>query len=179
MRKAKEAKKFARMFLNVVGLEAAQQGLKELSAVNALMSGSRDFREFLQSPQFTSEERAKVLGALKGRYNFSDNTVKFIAYISEKMAASLLGGIISHALSLWLEKKRRARAKVFTPYPIDTAYEARLRSSIERLTGRAIDIEYETDPSLMGGVLVKVGSTMFDSSIRGQLRLLKDELTKE
>ena len=43
---------------------------------------------------------------------------------------------------------------------------------------REVDIEYVMDPSLLGGILVKVGSTMYDSSVKGQLRLLKDELIK-
>ncbi len=57
-------------------------------------------------------------------------------------------------------------------------YEERLKASLKKMIEKDVDIEYVLDPSLLGGVLVKVGSTMYDSSVKGQLRLLKDELIK-
>jgi F0F1-type ATP synthase delta subunit len=54
----------------------------------------------------------------------------------------------------------------------------RLKGSLKKLINKDVDLDYVLDPSLLGGVLVKVGSTMYDSSIKGQLRLLKDELIK-
>jgi F0F1-type ATP synthase delta subunit len=61
---------------------------------------------------------------------------------------------------------------------IGTEYEGRLKESLKKLVDREIELEYVTDPSLLGGMLVKVGSTMYDGSVIGQLRLLKDELIK-
>jgi F0F1-type ATP synthase delta subunit len=57
-------------------------------------------------------------------------------------------------------------------------YEAQLAGSLRQVTGRDIDLEFVIDPSLLGGVRIKVGSTMYDSSIKGQLGLLKDKLIK-
>lgn len=65
-----------------------------------------------------------------------------------------------------------------TPVEVTRDYEDRLKAALKKLIDRDVDVEYVLDPSLLGGVLVKVGSTMYDSSIRGQLRLLKDELIK-
>jgi F0F1-type ATP synthase delta subunit len=67
---------------------------------------------------------------------------------------------------------------MMTPVEVGKEYEERLKSSLKKLIDRDVDLEYVLDPSLLGGVLVKVGSTMYDSSIKGQLRLLKDELIK-
>ena len=53
-----------------------------------------------------------------------------------------------------------------------------MKSSLKEITGRDIDIEFVIDPALLGGVRIKVGSTMYDSSIKGQLGLLRDKLIK-
>jgi ATP synthase F1 delta subunit len=86
--------------------------------------------------------------------------------------------ILRTATEIYFEKKKRAKAVVFTPVEIARNYEERLKVSLKKLVDRDVEIEYVIDPSLLGGVLVKVGSTMYDSSVKGQLRLLKDELIK-
>jgi len=65
-----------------------------------------------------------------------------------------------------------------SPIEISKDREGSLKASLKKITDRDVDLEYVIDPSLLGGILVKVGSTMYDTSIRGQLRLLKDELIK-
>jgi F-type H+-transporting ATPase subunit delta len=82
------------------------------------------------------------------------------------------------ATAIYLEKKKRAKAVVLSPVEVGSDYERRLKDSLKGLIDRDVDIEFVMDQSLLGGVLVKVGSTMYDSSIKGQLRLLKDELIK-
>jgi F0F1-type ATP synthase delta subunit len=65
-----------------------------------------------------------------------------------------------------------------TPIEIKKEQEDSLKSSLKKMMDRDVDIEYVMDPSLLGGILVKVGSTMYDTSIRSQLRLLRYELIK-
>jgi ATP synthase F1 delta subunit len=65
-----------------------------------------------------------------------------------------------------------------TPIEMSADQESKLKMSLKQLTDRDVDIEYVIDTSLLGGILVKMGSTMYDTSIRSQLRLLKDELIK-
>ncbi|PIP71230.1 MAG: hypothetical protein COW90_01095 [Nitrospirae bacterium CG22_combo_CG10-13_8_21_14_all_44_11] len=79
---------------------------------------------------------------------------------------------------MYLEKKRRAKAVVLTSIEISKDYEERLKRSLNKLTDRDVDIEFVMEPALLGGIIVKVGSTMYDTSIKGQLRLLRDELIK-
>jgi F0F1-type ATP synthase delta subunit len=65
-----------------------------------------------------------------------------------------------------------------SPIEISKDREGALKASLKQMMDRDVDLEYVIDPSLLGGILVKIGSTMYDTSIRGQLRLLKDELIK-
>lgn len=178
MKQIKEGKRYAKTFLNIVGIENAPAAINELNMVNALMAKSREFRGLLAGPQFTAGEKEKIIREVGGKIGLSDNTVRFIIYLSELRVIIALSEIIKIATNLYLEKKRRAKAVVMTSTEITRDYENRLKAALEKVINRDIDIEVVKDPSLLGGILVKVGSTMYDSSIKGQLRLLKDELIK-
>jgi F-type H+-transporting ATPase subunit delta len=178
LKRAQEVKRYAKMFLNTVGIDAVPKALEELTAVDELMRKSRGFRGLLENPLFTAEERTKILEEVSGRLKLSGTTVRFIHYLSEQIMAHTLPEVIRIVTALYLEKKKRAKATVVTPIDTNRKYDDTLRVSLKKLTGRDVDIEYVVDPSLLGGLLVKVGSTMYDSSIKGQLRLLKDDLIK-
>jgi len=178
LKRLKEAKKYAKALLDTVGIEKAPQALTELSSINDMMMKNRDFKSLLVNPQFSVEEREKIIKQIAGKLNLSDYILKYILHLTEIMLILNLSEIIKLATSLYLERKKRAKAVVMTPLPISKNYEDKLRASLKKLTDRDVDIEYIMDPSLLGGVQVKVGSTLYDTSIKGQLRLLKNELMK-
>ena len=177
MKPAKQASRYAKALLRNIDLENIPQALSELVAVNDLMSASKEFRSLLASPLFTNDERTNVIKQLTSKLKLSDYIVKFILHLSDVRVITALPEIIRMATSLYLEKKK-AKAVVMTPLAVTKEQENKLRASLKKITDRELDIEYAIDPSLLGGVLVRIGSTMYDTSIKGQLRLLKDELIK-
>ncbi len=178
MKPVKEAKRYAKTFLNIVGIENAPQGLAELGAVAGLMTKSRDFKTLLVNPGFTQAEKDSAMKQVAARLNLSEKIVKFILHLTEIRIIFALPDIVKIATAIYQEKKKRAKALVMTPVALAAGHEERLKASLKKLIDRDIDLEYMIDPSLLGGVMVKVGSTMYDSSIKGQLRILKDELIK-
>jgi len=178
MKRQQAVKRYAKMFLNSMGIDDMPKALEELSAINGLMQESRQFRGLLENPRFTGEEREKGVKEISERVKISGGTVKFILYLSEHLVIASLDELIKIVTAMYLEKKKRAKAIVVTSIDTGGKYDDTLKSSLKKLTGRDVDIEYQVDPSLLGGVMVKVGSTMYDSSIKGQLRLLEDELIK-
>ena len=164
--------------LRKVGIENAPQVIAELDAVNNLLIKSKEFKSLLVSPQFTADERKNVIRGISDKIKLSEETVKFTNYLSELRAILFLPDIIRIATNLYFEKKKKAKAIVMTPIEISKDYENTIKSSLKKVTERDVDIEYVIDPSLLGGLLIKVGSTMYDTSIKGQLRLLRDELIK-
>lgn len=178
MKPAKEANKYAKALLRNVGLENMPQVLAELISVNDLMVKSREFKSLLVNPLFTTDERTKVIKSLAEKMRLTESTVKFIMHISDVGVIAALSDIIRIATNLYLERKKKAKAVVMTPIPISKDRENTLKVSLKKLTDRDVDLEYMIDPSLLGGILIKIGSTMYDTSIKGQLRLLKDELIK-
>ena len=178
MRQKKEAKRYAKALLRNVGIENAPRALSEISSINDLISKSKEFKSLLVNPRFTDEERANVIKGISEKLKISDAIIKFILYLSQIGIVILLPEILRIAANLYLESKQKAKAVVTTPIEISKEYENKIRASLRKATERDIDLEYVIDPSLLGGILVKIGSTMYDTSIRGQLRLLKDELIK-
>ena len=178
MKPVKEAKRYAKTLINIIGMDNVPAALGELIVVDSLMGKSREFRSLLVNPAFTAQDRAAGLDQVAKKANLSAKVVGFLAHLCEAGVIAALGEIVKIATALYMEKKKKAKAVVMSPIEVGKAYEERLRASLRKMMEREVDIEFVIDPSLLGGVLVKVGSTMYDSSIRGQLRLLKDELIK-
>jgi ATP synthase F1 delta subunit len=152
--------------------------LDELGMVASLMEKSGEFKRMLVNPGFTVEEREKALKVIAEKVRLSEKVTAFLVHAAEAKVITALPAIIKMATALYLEKKRRAKAVVMSPVEIGKSYEERLKASLAKLLDRDVDLEFVLDKSLLGGVMVKVGSTMYDSSVKGQLRLLKDELIK-
>lgn len=178
MKPIKQAKRYAKMLINAVGMDNALQALTELTAVEQLMSRSNEVRSLLLNPGFSQAEKEGAIRQIAEKAKLSDNVVKFVIYLTEIRAIGALSEIVKTATEIYLEKKRQAKALVFTPVEVSKGHEERLKSSLKKLLDRDVNVEYVIDPSLLGGIVVKVGSTMYDSSVKGQLRLLKDELIK-
>jgi len=178
LKPVKEAKKYAKTLISIVGIEETPKALNELVLIENLMMKSKQFKSLLLNPGFSQADKEKALKQVAGKLQLSEKIVKFIIHITEIRVIAALSQIIKIATAIYLEKKKRAKATVLTPVEISKVHEDRLKVSLKKLIERDVDIEYVIDKSLLGGVLVKVGSTMYDSSIKGQLRLLKDELIK-
>lgn len=178
MKPAKEAKKYAKTLIGIAGIEEAPKALAELALIEELMTKSREFRNLLVNPGFSSAERESGLKQVAVRFCLSEKMVKFVNHLTQIRVISALSEVIKAATVIYLEKKQRAKATVLTPVEISARHAERLKVSLKKLIGKDVDMEFVMEPSLLGGILVKVGSTMYDSSIKGQLRLLKDELIK-
>jgi F-type H+-transporting ATPase subunit delta len=178
LKAVKQAKRYAKMFINVVGMDTALQALSELAAIEHLMSRSAEVRSLLLNPGFSRTEREGAIRKIAETARLSDNVVKFVIYLSEIGVVAALSEIVKTATVIYLEKMKQAKAVVFTPVEVSKGHEERLKVSLKKLLDRDVNVEFVIDPSLLGGVLIKVGSTMYDSSVKGQLRLLKDELIK-
>ncbi len=174
----RHAKRYATMFLNAVDINAAPGAMEELNTAVVLAEASEDFYSLLTSPMFSGEERAAALKAVGERAGFSGHTVKFLDFIAAEGAGWALGQIARKAEAILAEKQGTVTATVVSPAAMGSEYEGRISEALRKVTGRDVKVEYETDPSLLGGMKIMVGSTMFDGSLQGQLRLLKDELIK-
>ena len=178
MKKVKGVKKYAKQYLSTVDLGEIPQGIEQLNAVAVLMAKDKNFRNLIVSPIFTDTESKQVITHISQTLKMPEKTTKYLQYLSETKAIGTLPEIIDSITAQYLEMKKRAKAVVTSPVQVSKDDAAKLAGSLKQITGREVDLEFVIDPSLLGGVRIKVGSTMYDSSIKGQLGLLKDKLIK-
>ncbi|HXW69024.1 MAG TPA: ATP synthase F1 subunit delta [Dissulfurispiraceae bacterium] len=178
MKKIKGVKRYAKQFLSAVDLTEVPQGLGQLSAIANLMDKDKSFRNLMISPVFSGDEIGRIISYLSVKLKMSAKTSKYLQYLVEAGAIGALSEIIIAIQSQYFEIKKRSKAVVTTSVQVGKDYEVQLSELLQKVTGGDIDLEFVLDPSLLGGVTIKVGSTLYDSSIKGQLGLLKDKLIK-
>lgn len=178
MNKSQVAKKFSKALINTVEIPAVPGLLQELKMFSALMDSDRKIRLFFVSQIFTPEEKNNVLKNITAHLKFSSHTEKFLNLLFAEGTISVIKEIIAASSIMYQEKVRKVTAEVSAPVKLDEASIKRLKSALGSLTNKEVDIDSSIDPSLIGGFIVKVGSTIYDSSIKGQLKLLKAELSR-
>jgi F-type H+-transporting ATPase subunit delta len=176
LKKIKGIKKYAKLFLNAIDIDEAPRAIEQLSAISNLMEKDRGFRNLMVSPAFDKSETLQIIDFLAKKLAMADKTAKYLQYLFENKAIIAMPEIVEAIIDAYLESKNKAKAVVISAIKTEKEYEERLRNALKQITGKDIDIDFVVDPSLLGGVRIKVGSTMYDSSIKGQLELLKERL---
>ncbi len=174
----KSAKRYARMLFKLTGAEKAEETISVLTNLADIIDENKEIKNFFYSPLITEEERLRAIEAIAEKFAFTEDLKKFITYLSNVKGFDALRDIIRHYTNLYYESQKKTKATVITPVKFSGNIESRLHEALKKLTSRDVEIEYLYDPELLGGIVVKVGSTMYDSSIRGQLNLLKEQLSR-
>jgi ATP synthase F1 delta subunit len=173
-----KAKKYAKQFLSLVNIDQVPEIVAKLEAVALLMQKERQFRNMLTSPSFNDEERVGAISYLCEKLSLPEEAKKFLSFLSVEGVLIGLSEIVRYINALYLEAKKKVKGVVTSAIELPEAMKQKIVESLKSITGREVELQYEIDTSLIGGVRVKVGSTMYDLSIKGQLGLLRDKLIK-
>lgn len=178
MNKTYVAKKFSRALINTVDISAVPGVIEELKVFSGLIDADRRFKLLFASQIFSEDEKKKALDQILSHMKASPQGAKFLTLIITQGVVSAIKEIISASLSIYEGKIGKVTAEVSSPVALDENYSNRLKAVLRTMTKKEVEIESSIDPSLIGGFIVKVGSTVYDSSLRGQLQLLKAELAR-
>jgi F-type H+-transporting ATPase subunit delta len=175
---ASSAPRYARAFAEVAepaGLDAvaAEQQMRDFAET---LAGSRELREFLETPSIEMASKLKVLDAIAARIGMFVQVRNFIAVILEHHRLNELGEIVTAYRDLADEHAGAVEAKVTSSRALNKVDRAQLEAQIEQLAEAQVRATYAEDASLLGGVIVEIGSTIYDGSVRGQLQQLKQKL---
>ena len=173
------ANRYARALADVmIERKETDQVLDELYRFSALLAANPDVTAFFGSPVITVDQKRQVLGRILTDFKPRQTTSNFVQLLLENYRLHRLDFVLR---SLERELDRRAgivSANVTTARPIDAEEQNRLRDRLRQATGREVRLSFDTDASVIGGVITKIGSTVFDGSIRNQLTLVKEQLTR-
>ncbi len=178
MNKNQIAKKYSRAIINSTGISKIPGIIDEFKAFSDMLDANRQLRLLFAGRIFSENEKERAFKALAPLLKFNPHTEKFLKLIIVQGHLSAMKEIITASIAIYNERQKKATAVVVSPVDLNNKYIQRLKSALKRMTDRDITIEKEIDKSLLGGFIVKVGSTIFDSSVKGQLRLLRAELMR-
>jgi ATP synthase F1 delta subunit len=178
LNKKQIARKFSKVLINTVEVSTVPKVIEELKVFARLTGDNKKLRVLFTGQIFSEEEKNSAMKALFSSLKVTPESEKFLRLIILKRHLSAIKEIIQSSIAAYNEKVKKMTALVISPVSMDSAHLERLKDTLKALTQRDIDMENQIDPSLLGGFIVKAGSTIFDSSLKGQLRLLKTELTR-
>jgi F-type H+-transporting ATPase subunit delta len=173
------ARRYARAILEI-GSESGNldQLGADLRSMARAMHSSAELVTALTNPAIRRADRRKVLDGLLERIRAQPH-VRNLVYLL--LDGERLGSLeaISREVDAMIEAKGgRMLAEVTSARPLDTAQLSEITAALEKLSGKKVSITKREDPTLLGGVVAKLGDTVYDGSLRTQLRTLRDELTK-
>jgi F-type H+-transporting ATPase subunit delta len=150
----------------------------DLKSLKTALAESRDFRILLQSPAFGAEERGKGLSAIAAKAKFSPTTQKFLGLLAANGRAAALPAVITAFEALSAARRGAISAQVTTALPLSAAQAKGVAAALRQSLGKDPEIETRVDPSILGGIKVRVGSRLFDASLRAKLDSLKFALKR-
>jgi F-type H+-transporting ATPase subunit delta len=145
---------------------------KSLDALNQALADSKDFAELVQSPLVSREEAAKAFAAIAPQLKLDPVTANFLGVLAKNGRKDQLRPVIRAFGRLAAEHRGETVAEVVTARPLNDDQLAELRSQLRTRAGRDVNIDAEVDPSILGGIVVKLGSQRIDASIRTKLNRL-------
>lgn len=177
MRAPMMAQRYARALLEI-GQERKnfEQLGRELDRVADLLRKSDDLRELFRNPKFGVEQRKDVLSDLLRRVMVSPVTRNFLFLLTDRGRIGYLDDIAETYHALADAESGRMRAKVTVAARLSEPEVARLRTVLQNLTGKQVVVEQEEDPSIIGGVVTRIGGKIYDGSVRAQLESLRGQL---
>jgi F-type H+-transporting ATPase subunit delta len=151
--------------------------LREAQAIAALVAESKELREVWETPSITAEQKRAVLDAIVSREGISRAVRNFVAVLIDHRRINFLGAIVKQ---FELELDRRlgfAEAEITSARDLSEPERRVLESNVQKLTGKKVRARYFRDTSLLGGAIVRLGSTIYDGSIAGQLEKIREQLS--
>ncbi|HEV2275912.1 MAG TPA: ATP synthase F1 subunit delta [Acidobacteriaceae bacterium] len=175
---ASSAPRYASALADVVEQENLdyEQVRRQLEDFSTAFAESRELRETLLNPAFPVDRRVAILDAVNRRIQLGPKLRNFVAVLIENGRLAELDEILEQYRAETDRRRGVSEAEITSARPLEDAQRAEVERQVAALAGTAVRASYREDPSLVGGVIVRVGSTVYDGSVKGRLERLKERL---
>ena len=161
--------------LETNSLEAVEADLKGLKAAR---EESADLRALLASPAFNAEQKGAGLKAIAQKGGANPTTVKFLGLLAQNGRTGSIGAVTTDFIRLSAEHRGVVTAEVVSAVPLTPAQEQDVKAALRQSLGKDPELTARVDPSILGGLKVRVGSRLFDASVKSKLDSLKFALKR-
>jgi F-type H+-transporting ATPase subunit delta len=169
---------YARAFADVVIQERldAAQTISEVQRFSALLRENKALREVWEAPSIPAEQKRAVLDGIVKREGISRRTRNFIAVLIDKGRIKFLPEIATQFVTDANQRLGIADAQITTARDLTSDERKDLERDLATVTGKKIKAQYSQDRGILGGAIARVGSTVFDGSVKGQLERIRRQL---
>ena len=148
----------------------------DLDRFDALIGDSPDLARLVRSPVFGADEQGKALGAVLSRAGIGGLTAKFLMLVTSNRRLFAVGDIVKAYRALVARHKGELTAQVTVAENLSDTHRDAIRDALKSVTGKDVGLDVKVDPAIIGGLVVKLGSRMVDSSLRTKLNSIKQAM---
>ncbi len=154
-------------------LKAMEQ---DVDALDAALSDSADFRDLISSPLYGREEQASAVKAIAQKMALSETMANLLGLLADKRRLFVLPGIVATLRDLLADDRGEVTAEVTSAKAMTKTQSDNLAKALSEQVGKSVSIKETVDASILGGLIVKVGSRMIDTSIASKLNALQNNM---
>lgn len=173
------ARRYATALADIVTKGGDANGAQaELKQWETLINSSADLQSVFANPAIQQANKEKVLESLIARSQPTKTTANFLRVLLRNGRLTDIGEINSKFASVLEERSGGVSAQITSARPLTDAQKAEIRINLQRLTGKKISPSFTTDEAIIGGIVTRIGSTVYDGSVKTQLENLKQQMIK-
>jgi F-type H+-transporting ATPase subunit delta len=172
------ARRYANALLEL-GTESGQLDalVEEIGDVASVYETSAELRDSLENPLFPHEVKKGILSEVANTVGVGQTARNALHLLADRRRMRALPGIARLLREMSDKKKGLLRAEVVTATALSEAYYGRLQQQLEKMTGKKVVLDRREDPSILAGVVTRIGDTVYDGSLRSRLQEIKHALT--
>jgi F-type H+-transporting ATPase subunit delta len=171
------ARRYAAALADVISERGEQEIVqRELADWEKMISANGALLEAFGNPTIAYEQKQNVLNELITRTKVRPTTANFLRVLLKNQRLAELPQVNVKLTQLLDERAGIISAHVISAHPVSASTKALLEEKLGQMTGKSARLSFETDESLLGGIVTRIGSTIYDGSVTNQLRRLREEL---
>lgn len=154
----------------------ANAAMAEVHSVSEIIAANPTLRNVWETPSIPAEQKRALLDAIVAKAGFSKPVRNFIAVLIDHQRIPMLEQIVKQLEAELAQRLNLAEAEVTSARELNANEKQALEQQVSRMTGKQVRAKYATDPKLLGGAVIRLGSTIYDGSVRGQLEKIKEQI---
>ena len=149
---------------------------RQVLSILELINKSSDFNDLIKDPTNKIEDQLKVIDAISNQFKFNQLLKKFLSFIISKRRFFYIEKILKDFISICSGSRGEIQAELTAAKNLDENEINKIKDDLASNYGSNIKLNYKNDPSLIGGLIIKVGSTMIDTSIKNKLQQIEKKM---
>ena len=148
----------------------------QVSSILELISKSTDFKDLIKDPTNKIEDQLKVMNIISDQFKFNELLKKFLGFLVSKRRFFYVEKILNDFLFICSNSRGEIQAELSAVKNLNESEINKIKDELSSTFGSNIKLNYKYDPSLIGGLIIKVGSTMIDTSIKSKLQKIEKKM---